>query len=130
MWTLNIYQRPKISGAQVATDVNVKASDIDDQEHSIGVEVVVHERKGAYGGSGLVKKPSNAKNGASNLPVPKQPDLKQCGFFVLQYMRCIFEFEGSVDMDSMQSLFKEKIYYRDQIDEMRVEWAECIQREI
>ncbi|KAL8462395.1 hypothetical protein ACS0TY_033430 [Phlomoides rotata] len=62
--------------------------------------------------------------------VPKQPDLKQCGFFVLQYMRCIFEFEGSVDMDSMQSLFKEKIYYRDQIDEMRVEWAECIQREI
>ncbi|KAL8462394.1 hypothetical protein ACS0TY_033429 [Phlomoides rotata] len=69
MWTLNIYQRPKISGAQVATDVNVKASDIDDQEHSIGVEVVVHERKGAYGGSGLVKKPSNAKNGASNLPL-------------------------------------------------------------
>ncbi|KAL8509570.1 hypothetical protein ACS0TY_016695 [Phlomoides rotata] len=55
------------------------------------------------------------------LTVPKQPDLKQCGFFVLQYMRCIFELEGSVDMDSMQSLFKEKTYSRDQIDEMRVE---------
>ncbi|KAL8479956.1 hypothetical protein ACS0TY_026775 [Phlomoides rotata] len=26
--------------------------------------------------------------------------------------------------------FKEKIYSRDQIDEMRMEWAECIQREI
>ncbi|KAL8472567.1 hypothetical protein ACS0TY_029050 [Phlomoides rotata] len=38
--------------------------------------------------------------------------------------------QGSVDMDSMQSLFKEKIYSTDQIDEMRVEWAECIQREI
>ncbi|KAL8479361.1 hypothetical protein ACS0TY_026288 [Phlomoides rotata] len=40
------------------------------------------------------------------------------------------ENSGSVDMDSMQSLFKEKIYSRDQIDEMWVEWAECIQREI
>ncbi|KAL8505397.1 hypothetical protein ACS0TY_016581 [Phlomoides rotata] len=62
--------------------------------------------------------------------VPTQPDLKQCGFFVLRYMRCIFEFEGSVDMDSMLSLFKKKTYSRDQIDEMLVEWTECIQCEI
>ncbi|KAL8510910.1 hypothetical protein ACS0TY_017650 [Phlomoides rotata] len=50
--------------------------------------------------------------------------------YVLRYIRCIFEFEGSVDIDSMQSLFKEKTYSRDQIDEMRVVWAECIHREI
>ncbi|KAL8496401.1 hypothetical protein ACS0TY_020203 [Phlomoides rotata] len=64
------------------------------------------------------------------IKVPKQPDVKQCDFFVLRYMRCIFEFKGSVDMDSMQSLFTEKTYSRYQIDKMRVEWAECIQREI
>ncbi|KAL8493089.1 hypothetical protein ACS0TY_024347 [Phlomoides rotata] len=54
---------------EVATDMNVKASDKDDQEHSVGVEAVVHERKGAYGGSDLVKKPSNTKSGVSKLPV-------------------------------------------------------------
>ncbi|KAL8474188.1 hypothetical protein ACS0TY_030855 [Phlomoides rotata] len=69
-------------------------------------------KEGEYGGDELQDKISKI--------VPKQPDLKQCGFFVLQYMRCIFEFEGSVDMDSMQSLFTEKTYSKDQIDEMRV----------
>ncbi|KAL8498121.1 hypothetical protein ACS0TY_021449 [Phlomoides rotata] len=78
----------------------------------------------------MTNKPKKRASIWKVIKVPKQPDLKQCGFFVLRYMRCIFEFEGSVDMDSMQSLFKEKTYSRDQIDEMRVEWAECIQREI
>ncbi|KAL8488079.1 hypothetical protein ACS0TY_024385 [Phlomoides rotata] len=78
----------------------------------------------------MVNKPKKRASIWKVIKVPKQLDLKQCGFFVLRYMRCIFEFEGSVDMDSMQSLFTEKTYSRDQIDEMRVEWAECIQHEI
>ncbi|KAL8485947.1 hypothetical protein ACS0TY_028018 [Phlomoides rotata] len=78
----------------------------------------------------MANKPKKRASIWKVIKVPKQPDLKQCGFFVLRYMRCIFEFEGSVDMDSMQSLFTEKTYSRDLIDEMRVEWAECIQHEI
>ncbi|KAL8541244.1 hypothetical protein ACS0TY_002482 [Phlomoides rotata] len=56
------------------------------------------------------------------IKVPKQPDLKQCGFFVLRYMRCIFEFEGSVDMDSMQSLFTEKTHTLE-IKSMKCGWS-------
>ncbi|KAL8540281.1 hypothetical protein ACS0TY_001756 [Phlomoides rotata] len=52
----------------------------------------------------IANKPKKRASIWKVIKVPKQPDLKQCGFFVLQYMRCIFEFEGSVDMDSMQSL--------------------------
>lgn len=52
---------------EVATAMNVKISDRDDEKHVIGVEAVVHQKRGANGGSDLVKKPNN-KNGASNLP--------------------------------------------------------------
>lgn len=55
--------------SELATDTHVKLSDRDDQQHnSIGVVAVVHQKKGAYGGSDLMKKPNNKKNGASNLP--------------------------------------------------------------
>ncbi|KAL8499161.1 hypothetical protein ACS0TY_022221 [Phlomoides rotata] len=38
------------------------------------------------------------------IKAPKQPDGMQCGFFVLRYMRQLIQFDGSLDMASVQSL--------------------------
>ncbi|KAL8513849.1 hypothetical protein ACS0TY_013099 [Phlomoides rotata] len=46
---------------------------------------------------------------------------------VVEYIRNPSKF---MQLEGKLPKFKEKIYSRDQIDEMRVEWAECIQREI
>ncbi|KAL8515000.1 hypothetical protein ACS0TY_013910 [Phlomoides rotata] len=67
----------------------------------------------------MANKPKKRASIWKVIKVPKQPDLKQCGFFVLQYMRCIFEFEGSVDMDSMQSLRKHTL----EIKSMKCGWS-------
>ncbi|KAL8498171.1 hypothetical protein ACS0TY_021490 [Phlomoides rotata] len=69
----------------------------------------------------VTNKPKKRAPVWKGIKVPKQPDLKQCGFFVLRYMRCIFEFEGSVDMDSMLLCSKRK--HTIEIKSMKCRWS-------
>ncbi|XP_057775875.1 uncharacterized protein LOC130994820 [Salvia miltiorrhiza] len=57
---------------------------------------------------------------------PLQPDSKQCGFYIMQYMREIIETCRDLGSSSLQSMFTKDSYSRSEIDEMRIEWAECI----
>ncbi|KAL8486949.1 hypothetical protein ACS0TY_023586 [Phlomoides rotata] len=59
------------------------------------------------------------------IKVPKQPDAKQCGFYVLRYMRQIVEYEEE-DTRSLQSMFMQKNYTKAEIDEVREEWSSCM----
>ncbi|KAL8521493.1 hypothetical protein ACS0TY_011856 [Phlomoides rotata] len=62
---------------------------------------------------------------------PRQPDCEQCSFFVLCYMKQIMEIDhGQLQMRSLQSLFTKMTYSVEEINEMRVEWAECIQEDL
>ncbi|KAH6778187.1 hypothetical protein C2S52_006288 [Perilla frutescens var. hirtella] len=57
---------------------------------------------------------------------PIQPDSKQCGYYVLRFMKEIvdgFKEDGSV---SLKSLFQKKPYSKDEINEVRVAWANCV----
>ncbi|XP_042450193.1 uncharacterized protein LOC122034905 isoform X1 [Zingiber officinale] len=58
---------------------------------------------------------------------PRQPDAKQCGFYVMRYMRDIIEELATIERDSLRSIFIKPQYSREEIDEVRYEWAECIQ---
>ncbi|KAH6782051.1 Insulinase family protein [Perilla frutescens var. frutescens] len=52
-----------------------------------------------------------------------QPDSKQCGYFIMRYMKEIIEelkLSGSISIRSHRKYSKEKI------DEVRVEWANCV----
>ncbi|KAL1548935.1 hypothetical protein AAHA92_17108 [Salvia divinorum] len=54
------------------TDVDMKPISRNDKQQTsarAGVKVVVHDRRGANGGSDLTTKPSQTKNGAADLPV-------------------------------------------------------------
>ncbi|XP_047945172.1 uncharacterized protein LOC125191798 isoform X1 [Salvia hispanica] len=57
---------------------------------------------------------------------PRQPDSKQCGFYIMQYMREIIRtcrYPGSI---SLQTMFTGRSYSTSEIDEMRSEWADGI----
>ncbi|KAL8498631.1 hypothetical protein ACS0TY_021827 [Phlomoides rotata] len=71
-----------------------------------------------------MKKRANMK--CNVIKVPKQPDAKQCGFYVLRYMRQIVEYEGEVDTRSLQSMFMRKSYTKAEINEVREEWVSCM----
>lgn len=78
-----------VSFSELSTDMNLKPSARDDQEHTStrGVEAVVHDRRGAYGGSDLMKKPAKTRNGASNLPAKT---LGRVTFCVCMVVNCFF----------------------------------------
>ncbi|KAH6764533.1 hypothetical protein C2S51_015782 [Perilla frutescens var. frutescens] len=54
------------------------------------------------------------------LKAPRQPDSKQCGFYVMRYMKEIIE-NGSISKQ-----FRKESYSMKEIDEVRVEWANCV----
>ncbi|KAH6754815.1 hypothetical protein C2S53_020112 [Perilla frutescens var. hirtella] len=58
---------------------------------------------------------------------PRQPDSKQCGFYIMRYMKDIVEACRSSKMISLHSLFAGGNYSRNELDEVRAEWAECLQ---
>ncbi|XP_057775879.1 uncharacterized protein LOC130994823 isoform X1 [Salvia miltiorrhiza] len=57
---------------------------------------------------------------------PLQPDSKQCGYYIMQYMRKIIETCRDLGSSSLQKMFTKDSYSRSEIDEMRIEWAECV----
>ncbi|KAL1531194.1 hypothetical protein AAHA92_33902 [Salvia divinorum] len=63
----------------------------------------------------------------SIIKVPKQCDAFQCGFYVMKYMREIVDFDAFEMIDSLQSLFNKESYSIAVINEVRTEWADCVQ---
>ncbi|XP_073159066.1 uncharacterized protein [Henckelia pumila] len=61
---------------------------------------------------------------------PRQPDMKQCGYYVMRYMRQITEKVETIEGDALRSIFTKAEYSQDEIDEVRSEVAECIQDDI
>ncbi|KAH6785854.1 hypothetical protein C2S51_038309 [Perilla frutescens var. frutescens] len=61
------------------------------------------------------------------IQAPRQPDSKQCGFYVMRYMRETIEGFESIDSRSLRSLFRKGEYSQKEIDEVRSEWADCLQ---
>ncbi|XP_073316745.1 uncharacterized protein [Primulina huaijiensis] len=57
---------------------------------------------------------------------PKQPDAKQCGYYVMRFMRQITEEVATFEGDSLRSIFTKTEYFMEEIDEVRTELAECI----
>ncbi|KAH6771747.1 Oxidoreductase [Perilla frutescens var. frutescens] len=61
---------------------------------------------------------------------PIQPDSKQCGFFVMRYMKEIIDeiaIKGSI---SLKSHFHNRTYFQMEIDEVRFEWADFVLEQI
>ncbi|KAH6805637.1 hypothetical protein C2S51_030468 [Perilla frutescens var. frutescens] len=54
------------------------------------------------------------------LKAPRQPDSKQCEFYVMRYMKEIIE-SGSISKQ-----FRKEPYSTKEIDEVRAEWADCV----
>ncbi|KAK4415187.1 hypothetical protein Salat_2625900 [Sesamum alatum] len=52
-----------------SVDHDQQRGGVDHDQQRGGVDVVVHERRGAFGGADLVKKPTKTKSAASDLPV-------------------------------------------------------------
>ncbi|XP_073033704.1 uncharacterized protein [Primulina eburnea] len=61
---------------------------------------------------------------------PRQTDAKQCGYYVMRFMRQIIEEISTIERDSLRSIFTKSEYSREEIDEVRSELAECIQDHI
>ncbi|XP_042391813.1 uncharacterized protein LOC121982831 [Zingiber officinale] len=61
---------------------------------------------------------------------PRQQDVKQCGYYVMRFMRQIVEEVEIIERDSLRSIFTQAEYSREEIDEVRSELAECIQDHI
>ncbi|KAH6771250.1 Rossmann-fold superfamily protein [Perilla frutescens var. hirtella] len=60
------------------------------------------------------------------IKAPLQPDSKQCGYFIICYMKEIIEelkLSGSI---SLRSHFEKRKYSEEEIDEVHVEWANCV----
>ncbi|XP_074562123.1 uncharacterized protein LOC141818537 [Curcuma longa] len=57
---------------------------------------------------------------------PRQPDAKQCGFYIMRYMKDIIENFGVGDKESLPSMFTNLKYSLVEINEVRSEWAECM----
>ncbi|XP_057810149.1 uncharacterized protein LOC131024659 [Salvia miltiorrhiza] len=66
----------------------------------------------------------------SVIKVPKQPDNFQCGFYVMKYMKEIVECDGSQTIGSLHSLLDKPSYSKEDIDDVRKEWADCVQDHI
>ncbi|XP_073047498.1 uncharacterized protein [Primulina eburnea] len=58
---------------------------------------------------------------------PRQPDSKQCGFYVMRFMRAMIEKNATSEKNSISSIFMKTEYSKEEIDEVRSEWAGCIQ---
>ncbi|XP_075493610.1 uncharacterized protein LOC142531391 isoform X1 [Primulina tabacum] len=58
---------------------------------------------------------------------PRKPDSKQCGFYVMRFMREMIEKNATSEKNSISSIFMKTEYSKEEIDEVRSEWAECIQ---
>ncbi|KAH6806849.1 hypothetical protein C2S51_027957 [Perilla frutescens var. frutescens] len=61
------------------------------------------------------------------IKVPRQPDHKQCGFYVMRYMKEIIQGLNTIDSSSLSSLFVKEEYSQTDINEVRIEWANCVQ---
>lgn len=61
------------------------------------------------------------------IQAPRQPDSKQCGFYVMRYMRETIEGFETIDSRSLRLLFRKGEYSQKEIDEVRSEWADCVQ---
>ncbi|KAH6777433.1 hypothetical protein C2S52_007113 [Perilla frutescens var. hirtella] len=64
-----------------------------------------------------------------DLSGPMQPDDKQCGYYVMRFMReIITEVENATSSTfQLSSLFKGvRTYSQAQLNEVREEWAECV----
>ncbi|XP_073118799.1 uncharacterized protein [Henckelia pumila] len=57
---------------------------------------------------------------------PRQPDAKQCGYYLMRFMKEIVEENAASDKDSLSSIFMKTVYSNEEIDEVRSEWAECV----
>ncbi|XP_075478727.1 uncharacterized protein LOC142519567 [Primulina tabacum] len=57
---------------------------------------------------------------------PRQPDAKQCGYYVMRFMRQIIEEIATIERDSLRLIFTKSEYSREEIDEVRSELAKCI----
>ncbi|XP_074556390.1 uncharacterized protein LOC141812238 isoform X2 [Curcuma longa] len=64
------------------------------------------------------------------LQAPRQPDGKQCGYYVMRFMRQIIAEIETIERDGLRSIFKAAEYTRAEIDEVRSEVADCIQDHI
>ncbi|XP_073123545.1 uncharacterized protein [Henckelia pumila] len=64
------------------------------------------------------------------IQAPRQPDTKQCGYYVMKFMKQITEEVSSIERDSLRSIFTKAEYTMEEIDEVRSEVAECIQDHI
>ncbi|XP_074588609.1 uncharacterized protein LOC141844458 [Curcuma longa] len=64
------------------------------------------------------------------LQAPQQPDGKQCGYYVMRFMRQIIAEIETIERDGLQSIFNAAEYTRAEIDEVRSEVADCIQDHI
>ncbi|XP_075524110.1 uncharacterized protein LOC142556534 isoform X3 [Primulina tabacum] len=64
------------------------------------------------------------------IKAPKQPDAKQCGYYVMRFMTQITEEVVTLEGDSLRSIFTKTEYSMEEIDEVRTELAECIQDHI
>ncbi|XP_057806813.1 uncharacterized protein LOC131021574 isoform X3 [Salvia miltiorrhiza] len=57
---------------------------------------------------------------------PQQPDGAQCGFYVMRFMRDVFDNLVSDHSLPLATLFTGGCYSKKEIDEMRIEWAEFL----
>ncbi|XP_073063734.1 uncharacterized protein [Primulina eburnea] len=64
------------------------------------------------------------------IKAPKQPGAKQCGYYVMRFIRQITEEVTTLEGDSLRSIFTKTEYSMEEIDEVRTELAECIQDHI
>ncbi|XP_073040264.1 uncharacterized protein [Primulina eburnea] len=64
------------------------------------------------------------------IKAPKQLDAKQCGYYVMRFMRQITEEVATLEGDSLRLIFTKTGYSMEEIDEVRTELAECIQDHI
>ncbi|XP_073158972.1 uncharacterized protein [Henckelia pumila] len=64
------------------------------------------------------------------IQAPRQPDAKQCAYYILRFMRQITEKDATIEEDSLREMFTKKEYSREEIDEARSEPTECIQDHI
>ncbi|XP_042391708.1 uncharacterized protein LOC121982640 [Zingiber officinale] len=64
------------------------------------------------------------------IKAPRQPDAKQCGYYVMRFMRQITKEIAMIEGDTLPSIFTKTEYSQEEINEVRSEIAECIQDHI
>ncbi|XP_042386659.1 uncharacterized protein LOC121978371 [Zingiber officinale] len=58
------------------------------------------------------------------IKAPRQPDAKQCGYYVMRFMRQITEEIAMIEGDTLPSIFTKAEYSQEEIDEVHSEIAE------